>query len=129
MLFRSDLIEKDLRAKAVSKLKDAGLKTALVTGLFGDQYTLEVVGKSQRTDVQRDELVKEVERIVSDPEQRVNTKTGEMVSEEEACLLAIKKAFRLEPRWTEITALGINVDEFCRTEWKSDIKIEKATQL
>lgn len=124
-----DLIEKDLRAKTVAKLKDANLKTAVVTGLFGDQYALEVVNKSQRSEIKRDELIEAVERIVSDPEWRVNAKTGEMLTLEEACLIAIKKAFRFEPRWTEITALGINTDEFCRTEWKSDIKIEKAVQL
>lgn len=124
-----DLVEKDLRAKTVAKLKDANLKTAVVVGLFGDQYTLEVVNKSQRSDVRRDELVSAVERIIADPQSRLNTQTGEMQSFEEACLSAIKKAFRLEPRWSELTALGINADEFCRTEWKSDIKIEKAVQL
>ena len=80
----------------------------------------------RRTEVERDELTKAVERAANQPVNRLNPNgTGELLDHAEAKVLLLQKCFRLEPRWTELKKLGINDDEYCKheTQFSLDIKL------
>jgi len=80
----------------------------------------------RRTEVERDELAKAVERAANQPVNRLNPNgTGELLDHAEAKVLLLKKCFRLEPRWTELKKLGVNDDEYCKheTQFSLDIKL------
>ena len=124
-----DYLVKVMKQRAIEIMKVNKVKTASVTGFNGTHYTLELTNTSRRSDVRRDDLVKAVDQLAMDIENRVDTTTGQVVSFEEACLAMYKSAFRFEPRWTEIKALGIDADEYCRTEFVPNINIQKAVEL
>jgi len=84
----------------------------------------------RRTEIERDELTKAVERASSDPVNRLNPNgTGELLDYGEAKLLLFKKCFRLEPRWTELKKLGIHADEYCKSETAFTLDIREGATL
>jgi hypothetical protein len=84
----------------------------------------------RRSEIQRDELIRAVERAASQPANRVDpTGTGELLDYDTAKVLLFKKAFRMEPRWTDLKKLGINDDEFCRKESSYSLDIKESQSL
>jgi hypothetical protein len=117
-----------MKERAIDIMKTNKVKTASVTGWDGNLYTLELANSQRRSDIKRDDLVKAIERIAMDVEHR-HDRNGEIISFEEALVIMLKSAFRFEPRWTEIKALGIDADEYCRTEYVTNVNIQKAVTL
>ena len=91
---------------------------------MNEPFVTELKYSSVRTAVQRDELYKAVELIAMDVENRYDH-NGEILSFEEAMLTMVKSAFRFEPRWTEIQALGLDPDQFCTTKREPKITTTK----
>lgn len=83
----------------------------------GIQYRSELKWKSVRTGVDRDELVKAVRETVK----TVDEQTGEIVMDHESLVALLSKAFRFEPRWTEIKELGIDPDQYCKTKYEANV--------
>lgn len=124
-----NLVADAYRMRLTDDFKQLGVKRATAYGLDGCKYSVEVVNRSTRTDVQRDDLVRTVERLAFDPVNRTDQLTGEVSSVEEARVRLLKSAFRFEPRWAEIEKLGLNDDEFCKKTWSASIKMEKEVTL
>ena len=83
----------------------------------GQEFTTELKWSSRRTAVAKDELLS----AVKDTARTVDTDTGEVVVDYRNLLNTVEKAYRLEPRWTEIKTLGINPDEFCQTKYEPSL--------
>lgn len=84
----------------------------------------------RRSEVNRQELTEAVERLSSNPVHRLNPNgTGELVDHDTAKLMLFKKAFRFEPRWSELKKLGIQDDEFCSREKQYSLDVKPGTQL
>ena len=84
----------------------------------------------RRSEIQRDELIRAVERAASQPANRVTpTGTGELLDFDTAKVLLFQKCFRFEPRWTDLKKLGINDDEFCRKESSYSLDIKESQTL
>lgn len=123
------MISKQIKQTANERMKKAKVKNALFVGLDGESYTVEQANTPSRTGVRKDELLRDVERMATDPQRRVDPKTGEVRPIEEALLEILKTAFRFEPRWSEITKLGLNDDEYCSKSWTSTVKIARVETL
>lgn len=117
------------RNRLADDFKKLGVKKASMTGLDGLRYSVEVSNRPTRTDIQRDDLIRHVERLANNPELRTDPMTGEVSSPDETRVRLLKTAFRLDPRWAEIGKLGLNDDEFCRKTWSASVKIEKEIGL
>lgn len=83
----------------------------------GQEFTTELKWSSRRTAVAKDELLS----AVKDTARTVDTDTGEVVVDYRNLLTTVEKAYRLEPRWSEIKTLGINPDEFCQTKYEPSL--------
>jgi|TARA_R110000824_G_scaffold88333_2_gene217205 hypothetical protein len=117
-------ISSEMSKQVGEAMKMDGLKTATVSH-NGEQLTVTASNSPKRSEVDRDALVAATERAVSaDPRHTVNSVTGEVIPLEQARLGLIKTCFRFEPRWGELRKIGLDADEFCRTEWVSTIKVD-----
>jgi len=124
-----DVIVKAIRAHVSEVMHKTGTKQGSFTGLDGFTYTVEVKTAVSRRKVQSEELVKAVEKAAASHERLMNPATGELISEDFAKLSALKQAFRMEPRWTAIAALGISDDEYCEKHFEVSSKVTKAVAL
>lgn len=83
----------------------------------GTTKTVELKWRSVRTAVQKDDLLSAVKQTA----RTVDQTTGEVVSDADQLVTTLLKAYRLEPRWTEIKGLGIDPDEFCQVRYEPSI--------
>jgi hypothetical protein len=84
----------------------------------------------RRSEVKRDELIEAVERLTNNPIHRLDPNgDGELLDYDVAKVRLMKKAFRMEPRWSELKKLGINDDEFCRKEPGYSLDVRKGASL
>jgi len=88
-------------------------------------YVFTAEKRVSRKAIDRDGLIRAVERASGDPKHRVVPETGEMLTSDEAKSQLLKKAFRMEPRWTEIKKLDIQDDEYCQKAWRTALSIQK----
>jgi hypothetical protein len=114
---------------AAKRMSQAGAKTAVVESLDGDPLAVEWKASSRRTDVKRDDLVKDVEKLGFLDKHRIDEVTGEVRSPFETQIELLKKCFRMEPRWSELTSVGIDIDQYADTAWSFGIKTQKAAKL
>ena len=121
------MVTKNIKQTANDRMKKAKVKSAIIVGIDGKQYVVEQVNTPTRTGVRKDDLLKDVERIASQSEDRLDKATGEMLPAEKILLEILKVAFRFEPRWSEITKLGLDDDEYCSKSWNSTIKVTQAS--
>ena len=89
----------------------------------------ERTGSWRRTDIDRDALVKYVRKCALLDDIRMDPETGELRPTEVVALELHQRCFRPEPKWTELKALGVDDDEFCRRECVASVKIQKAKVL
>jgi hypothetical protein len=116
--------------KAVGKkMKSDGNKMAVVALPTGVQVSVEQVNKSTRKDVDREALLMAVNKIAGENKHRVNTVTGELCDIHESRNRLYNKCFRMEPRWTELKAIGIDDDEFCIKSWDTSVKVTQGGSL
>lgn len=87
------------------------------TAQDGQTYTTELKWRSVRTAVQKDDLLGAVKQTA----RTVDKATGEVVNDADQLVTTLLKAYRLEPRWTEIKGLGIDPDEFCEVRYEPSI--------
>lgn len=118
-----------LRLRAAQQLQKRGVKNGSVVGWNGEMFNVEVQNSPTRTSVKRDDLLRAVEQLLLEPTTRMNQATGEIADYNEALLATLKSAFRLEPRWAEISKLGIQDDEYCQKSWNPTLKISEAEAL
>jgi len=84
------------------------------------------VTKVTRKEVDAPGMVRALrKRVQEDKTLRVNTDTGEILSEEAAMLIQLDRVFRFVPRYTELKAVGINDDEYCTKTTKVDLEIRE----
>lgn len=84
----------------------------------------------RRSEVQRDELIRAVERAASEQHNRLSpTGTGELMDYDTAKLLLFKKVFRFEPRWSDLKKLGINDDEYSHKEISYSLDVKEGQSL
>ncbi len=88
-------------------------------------YVFSAEKRVSRKAIDRDGLILAVERASGEAKHRVVPETGEMLTSDEAKSQLLKKAFRMEPRWTEIKKLDINDDEYCEKAWRTALSIQK----
>lgn len=119
------LVSDSLRDQVARQMESAGVKEQMM--MLGDGSKVNVVRETKitRTAIQTEDLVKAVERAGSVAKYQFDPETGEIMNLGEAKLLALKEAFRFEPRWSVIKDLGINDDEFCQKRYKSTANIER----
>lgn len=118
----------EMRRTAANHLHEAGIKTATVQD--GDKtFAVKVVNRSRRSEVNRDDLVRDIERLAADPVHRLDASTGELGTIEQARRSLIAKVFRFEPRWAEVTKLGLQEDEYCSRTWSRNIEMEEVVEL
>lgn len=84
---------------------------------YGNAYTTELKWKSVRTGVRKDDLYKSVKAVA----RVVDNETGEVYTDADVLLQTLETAYRFEPRWSEIKALGIDPDEYCTTKYEAQI--------
>ncbi|MGA1037176.1 MAG: hypothetical protein ACO3VQ_05125 [Ilumatobacteraceae bacterium] len=118
----------ELRLGAANKLHEEGIKSATIQD-EDKTYTVTVVNKARRTEVDRESLVKAVERLATEPTLRVDSVTGELAPIEQVRRNLIAKVFRFEPRWAEINKLGLQEDEYCSRVWSRNIDVEEVHTL
>lgn len=123
------LVANTYRDGIAAAMRKNGVKNAQVTDPYGNAWAVELTNRANRVDVNRDDLVRDVERLANDPNQRTNPVTGEMASVEDTRIRLLKAAFRFEPRWAELSKFGLNDDEYCRKEWSASVKVAKAVSL
>lgn len=117
-----------MERNAANQLHDAGIKAATIRD--GDKVlTVKIVNRSRRSAVNRDDLVRDVERLAADPAQRLDAATGELDTIEAARNKLLKRVFRLEPRWAEIERLGMTADEYCHVTWSRAVEIDEVNEL
>lgn len=118
----------EMRRTAANHLYESGIKTATVQD--GDKtFAVKVVNRSRRSDVNRDDLIRDVERLAADPVHRLDASTGELGTIEQARRSLISRVFRFEPRWAEVGKLGLQEDEYCSRTWSRSIDMEEVTEL
>ena len=110
------VVEKALVQRTVT-LIPKGEKVANWKDRYGNAYTTELKWKSVRTGVRKDDLYKSVKAVA----RVVDNETGEVYTDTEALLRTLETAYRFEPRWSEIKALGIDPDEYCTTKYEAQI--------
>jgi hypothetical protein len=118
------LVADELRKKVAAVMEAVDEKERDVTLPDGSNVKVLREWKVSRTQVQTDDLVGAVEMIARDAEFRLNKDTGELIDETESRLSVIRRAFRMEPRWSVIKELGISDDEYCQKRFQSTIKLE-----
>lgn len=118
----------ELRTGAANKLHDDGIKSATIQD-EDKTYTVTVVNKARRTEVDRDSLVKAVERLATEPSLRADSATGELATVDQVRRSLISKVFRFEPRWAEVNKLGLQEDEYCSRVWSRNIEVEEVHTL
>lgn len=118
------LVADELRKKVAAVMEAVDERERDVTLPDGSPVKVLREWKVSRTQVQTEDLVAAVEQIARDPQFRVNKDSGELVDETESRLAVIRRAFRMEPRWSVIKELGINDDEYCQKRFQSTIKTE-----
>lgn len=119
----------EMEERTAKQMGAKAIKSAVVTGLEGEMLAVEWKATSRRTEVKRDELIHDVERVANADEHRIDKATGELRSAYESRLDLLKRCFRMEPRWSELTKLGINIDEYAHQEWSFGVKVSKAVTL
>ena len=110
------LVERDA-TKAVADMVPRDNRVVEWTDNQGT-FRTEVRFKSVRTKVDKEGLysaVKKNGRVVDEA-------TGEMTLDNELVVKLIERAFRFEPRWTEIKELGIDPDEYCQTRYEPQVE-------
>ena len=113
---------------AANKLHDAGIKQATIRD--GDRtLSVKLVNRSRRTNLRRDDLMRDVERLAADPALRVDTATGELDTIESTRTRLLKRVFRFEPRWAEVEKLGMTADEYCEVAWTRSIEVDEVEEL
>tara|TARA_R110000824_G_scaffold401728_2_gene614184 strand:- start:714 stop:1355 length:642 start_codon:yes stop_codon:yes gene_type:complete len=96
---------------------------------IGDKnYVFTAEKRVSRKAIDRDGLIRAVEKASSDPKHRVVPETGEIMSSDDVKSALLKKAFRMEPRWSELKKLDINDDEYCQKAWKTALSVQKGVQ-
>lgn len=112
---------KNTATREAVELVPRDTKTTTWTGNDGASYTTEVKWRSVRTAVAKDDLFGAVRSTA----RTVNKETGEVTNDSDLLVSTITKAYRLEPRWTEIKSLGINPDEYCEVRYEPSITTSK----
>jgi hypothetical protein len=113
------------KALANRKIEAAGeQRVVLPNGVLAER-----TGSWRRTDIDRDALVKYVRKCALLDDIRMDVETGELRPTEVVALELHQRCFRAEPKWTELKALGVDDDEFCRREFVASVKITKAKVL
>ncbi|CAB4145298.1 hypothetical protein UFOVP1219_36 [uncultured Caudovirales phage] len=110
------VIHKELEQRLVQVIP-SDTKVREWTDVAGVKYRSELKWKSVRTAVDRDELVKAVRETV----RSIDEQTGEIVMDHASLVALLTKAFRFEPRWTEIKELGIDPDQYCKTKYEAQV--------
>ena len=96
----------------------------------GEQIVCTPKHTVKRTEIRRDELAEAVERLTANPVFRLDPNgDGELLDYDVAKLRLFKRAFRFEPRWSELKKLGLNDDEFCKKESGFSLDVQKGTTL
>ena len=96
----------------------------------GEQIVCTPKHTVKRTEIRRDELAEAVERLPATPVFRLDPNgDGELLDYDVAKLRLFKRAFRFEPRWSELKKLGLNDDEFCKKESGFSLDVQKGTTL
>ena len=118
-------------SQAVSFLSDEVGKYVATLGGVADvqiedsKYLFSVTNKVQRKALNRDDLIRAVERKSNDIKYRVVHDSGELISSDDAKSELFKKCFRFEPIWTELKKLDIQDDEYCQKGWSQVLTIKK----
>lgn len=118
----------EMRQQISSQMASKGVKEATTTGLNEKPLHVQSARKPRRTNIDRDGLIAETERKAATNRQP-NVDTGEVEDMASAILRTLKATFRFEPRWTEISKLGIDSDEYCETTWTNQVTITEGTEL
>lgn len=118
----------EMRTLIASQMADKGVKEATTTGLDDRPLHVQSARKPRRTNIDREALIAETERKAATNRQP-NVETGEIEDIASAILRTLKATFRFEPRWTEISKLGIDSDEYCETTWSNQVTITEGTEL
>ena len=96
----------------------------------GEQVVCTPKHTVRRTEIKRDELVEAVERLTANPVHRLDPNgAGELLDYDVAKVRLFKRAFRMEPRWSELKKLGLNDDEFCKKESGFSLDVQKGASL
>lgn len=83
----------------------------------GHKYRTEVHFSASRTKILKDDLL----RAVKQTARTLDETTGEISISSDDMIKLLETAYRFEPRWTEIKALGIDPDEFCTTKYEPKV--------
>lgn len=110
-------VVKNSAIQAGVKLIPKDTKTLEWSDDNGTTKSVELKWRSVRTAVQKDDLLGAVKQTA----RTVNQETGEVVNDADQLVTTLLKAYRLEPRWTEIKGLGIDPDEFCQVRYEPSI--------
>ena len=97
--------------------------------VLGSGLVAERTGSWRRSNIDRAALVKYVRKVAFHDDIRMDPETGELRPTEAVTLDLYERCFRFEPKWTELKALGVQDDEFCRREFVASVKITKAKVL
>ena len=108
---------------------DAGLDRAVIAGSDGADYTVTVTKKKIHKDVDREGIVRAVERLSAEPVHRLIPDSGELMDQNAAKVQLFQKMFRMEPRWGELRKAGIDDDEYARVGWTQSSAITKAERF
>lgn len=110
-------VVKNSAIQAGVKLIPKDTKTLEWSDDEGTTKTVELKWRSVRTAVQKDDLLSAVKQTA----RTVDQETGEVMNDADQLVTTLLKAYRLEPRWTEIKGLGIDPDEFCQVRYEPSI--------
>ena len=110
-------VVKNSAIQAGVKLIPKDTKTLEWSDNEGTTKTVELKWRSVRTAVQKDDLLSAVKQTA----RTVDQETGEVMNDADQLVTTLLKAYRLEPRWTEIKGLGIDPDEFCQVRYEPSI--------
>lgn len=110
-------VVKNSAIQAGVKLIPKDTKTLEWSDDEGTTKTVELKWRSVRTAVQKDDLLSAVKQTA----RTVDQETGEVMNDADRLVTTLLKAYRLEPRWTEIKGLGIDPDEFCQVRYEPSI--------
>ncbi len=116
-------IAADMKRQVGKMMHDKDLRSAIITGPNGKQFSVQASWKIGRTKVDRDGLVRAVEQRSSTSQFTLNKDTGEVIPAEQAKLELLKKCFRFDPRWSEIKEAGVDDDEFCQKTFDNTVKV------
>jgi hypothetical protein len=120
---------KEMENRSAEHMKKAGIKKSIVAGLDGSMLTVEQTNRPTRSEVKRDDLIRDIERLALRADVRTDPITGEMKEISEMTIDLLKRCFRFEPRWTDIAKVGLTIDEYSQTVWSQSIKVAKAETL